>query len=195
MTGKLARRILHVVERDRVRERQRRHVAERVRDQQRIERAPIASASTRATSAPPPTRCRTASSFSRAKNRSATIPMKNGDTQRRDGRRAVGEPDLRAGEPQRLAEVRPHRDEPRSPDEVLEEHHHRAACARGRLVIGSCAGSGCCGTPAHRAWSPWMRDVAALRLAVVRPVVELARLDLRLPVGAPHARTPRPSRR
>jgi hypothetical protein len=47
-----------------------------------------------------------------------------GRHQRRHGRRAVGQTDLTAGEPERLSEVGAHRDEPGSPDEVLEEHHH-----------------------------------------------------------------------
>src|SRR5439155_13934967 len=41
-----------------------------------------------------------------------------------NGRRRVRPADLRAAEVQRRAEVGPHGDEPRPPDEVLEQHHH-----------------------------------------------------------------------
>jgi hypothetical protein len=43
----------------------------------------------------------------------------------RDRGRPVRETDLLIGEPQRLAEVGAHRDEPDPPDEILEEHHRR----------------------------------------------------------------------
>jgi hypothetical protein len=44
-----------------------------------------------------------------------------GDHRGQSGR-AGGQSDLLAREPQRLAQPRAHRDGPRSPDEVLEEH-------------------------------------------------------------------------
>ena len=47
-----------------------------------------------------------------------------GDDRRESGRH-IRRPDLGAGEVQRAPQVRPHRDEPRPPDEVLEKHHRR----------------------------------------------------------------------
>src|SRR5690606_33472004 len=48
-----------------------------------------------------------------------------GRDQRRHGGGAIGEAHLAAREPERLAQVGSHGDEPCSPDEVLEKHHHR----------------------------------------------------------------------
>ena len=51
------------------------------------------------------------------------MPMKNGEMIAAIAVAPYAQPDLRVGEMQRLAEVRPHRDEPGAPDEVLQEHH------------------------------------------------------------------------
>ena len=60
-----------------------------------------------------------------AKNRSATMPTKNGDIIAASAVVPYGEPDLLAGEVQRLAQPGAHRHVPGAPDEVLEEHHQR----------------------------------------------------------------------
>ena len=49
----VARRILHVMERDRIGQRQRRHVAERVQNQQRIERREVVCIDTAHITTPP----------------------------------------------------------------------------------------------------------------------------------------------
>ena len=77
---KVARRVRDVVERDRVRERQRRHVAQRVQRSAADRTSRTSSASRRAHINTPPSRCSSASSFSLEKKRSATMPMKKGDT-------------------------------------------------------------------------------------------------------------------
>ena len=69
--------------------------------------------------------CSSARSFSVDKNRSATMPTKNGETIAAIAVAPYAQADLRAREMERLPEIRPHRHVPRAPDEVLQEHHRR----------------------------------------------------------------------
>src|SRR2546422_142911 len=72
----------------------------------------------------PPTRWSMASNLSVAKKRSAKTPMKNGDTIAAMAVVMYAAPTWTAEMP-RAPEVGPHRDEPRPPHEVLQEHHRR----------------------------------------------------------------------
>ena len=45
----------------------------------------------------------------------------------RDGLRRENPADLRAGKPEHVAEIEREQRQPRSPDQVLEEHHHGQA--------------------------------------------------------------------
>ena len=131
----------HLPERQRVAQRQRRHVAQRVDQQHAVERRRTWSASTRRTARRRRATCSAARIFSVAKNRSATMPTKNGEIIAASAVVPARQADLLAGELQRLPEPRPHRHVPRAPDEVLQEHHRRQLHAHaGGHVISSGSG-------------------------------------------------------
>ena len=117
-------RILDVVERDRVRQRQRGHVADRIDDQQGIERGERLLRRHE----PEHRASRQMQDGKELLGREESVGDHADEERRdqcRDRRRAVREADLLSRELERLSEIRPHRDEPHPPDEVLEEHHHR----------------------------------------------------------------------
>ncbi len=127
----LAAGIVHLPERQRVAQRQRRHVAERVDQQHDVER-------TEARLQRREIQHGAAGDVQRGENalgRHEPIGD-HADEERRndcgDRRRPRREADLLAGEVQRLPEPRPHRHVPRAPHEVLQEHHRRQFRARGR---------------------------------------------------------------
>ena len=118
----LAAGIDHLAERQRVAQRERRHVAQRVDQQHAVE--------------PAEGRLRrrkeeddAADNVERGEDALGRHePIRDhADEERRDHRRqrrrAGGQADLLAREVQRLAEPRPHRHVPRAPHEVLQEHH------------------------------------------------------------------------
>ena len=119
---KVACRVFDVVKRDGIRERQRRHVAQRVENQDREERPECGQ------TGHVPHDC-AAHEMQHGQQlfggdeaiRKDTHEKRRHD--RRESGRHIGGPDLGAGEVQRAPQVGPHRDEPRPPDEVLEEHH------------------------------------------------------------------------
>ena len=70
--------------------------------------------------------------------RSASWPPTNEADDAGDSRRGEDPADLRAGEPEHVAEIERQQRQPRSPDEVFEEHHHREArrCGRHDVAVG-----------------------------------------------------------
>ena len=113
----------HLMERERVAQRQRRHEAQGVADQRGVEGDEIRQRRHIEEE-------RRAQQMEERENAlGGEEPVSNqADEERRDHRgerrRAVGRAALPSGEVQRLQQVGAHRHVPGSPDEVLEEHHH-----------------------------------------------------------------------
>jgi len=114
--------IAHVVKGDRVRERQRRHVAKRVQNEKRVEGAERRLHRDEI-------HHDAADQMQHGKQLFAgEIAVGNnaheeGRHQRCDRGCSVSEAYLPIGEVKRLSEIRSHRDEPHPPDEILEKHH------------------------------------------------------------------------
>ena len=122
--GELPARIAHVVERDRVGQRECRHVAERVGDQRGIERGE-GGLRRGEPEEPAPTRCEDCHEAFAREEAIGHHAEEEWRDQRGDRGGAIGQADLRAREMQRPGQVGAHRDEPCAPDEVLQEHHRR----------------------------------------------------------------------
>ena len=132
----VARRIDDMMERHRVGERQRRHVAERVREEQRIEGAPV-GLRRHQPHEPGAGEVQKGEQFFGREKAIGHDAEEERRHERGDGCCTVRQPDLGTGELQRLTQVRPHRHEPGAPDEVLEEHHGAESCARRTLGYAS----------------------------------------------------------
>ncbi len=135
----LLSRVGHLVERQRVGQRQRRHVAQRVDEQHRVESAERRQRRD-------VEQQERADQMERGENPlGCEEPIgdhadEEGRDHRRQRGRSVGEADLRAVELQRLVQVGAHRDVPGPPDEILEEHHHRQLQSRCRRHLASLNG-------------------------------------------------------
>jgi hypothetical protein len=122
--GELLARVLHMGEGDRVGQRQRRHVAEAVADERQVE---CAEGRERGR---PPEHAGTDQVQQRQDpfGREEAVghhPHEEWGHDGGNGERAVGQADLSAGKFEGGAEVGAHGDEPGTPDEELQEHHHR----------------------------------------------------------------------
>jgi hypothetical protein len=111
------------MERQRVAQRQCRHEAQRVAEQDPVERAEVRQRRHIKEQ-------RGAEQVQEGQDplgREKPVGDQADEERRHHGRQrgcAVGHPGLRAGELERLQQIGAHRDVPRPPDEVLEEHHH-----------------------------------------------------------------------
>ena len=122
--GELPARIAHVVERDRVGQGERRHVAERIGDQRGIERGEGGLRR----GEPEEARAHQVEDGHEPFAREEAIGHHSEEEwrdQRGDRGGSVGQANLGAREMQRPGQVGAHGDEPRAPDEVLQEHHRR----------------------------------------------------------------------
>ncbi len=114
----------HLMERQRVGQRQRRHVAQRVAEQDRVEAAEVGEGRD-------PQQQRGAKQVQEredALGREEPVgdqPDEEGGHHGGQRRGAVRDPALLPREPQRLQQVGAHRHVPGSPDEILQEHHYR----------------------------------------------------------------------
>ena len=154
--GELPAGVRHLAKRNRVRERERRHVAERVGEQDDVEDAERRLL--RRGEQDDPSRCmQDGEQPFGGEEAVGDHADEEGRDHRRDGRCAEHEADLLALERERAAEVGAERHRPCPPDEVLEEHHRREpeadACRHGN-ALGQAfirfPGSGCCGSGPDR---------------------------------------------
>ncbi len=124
--AEVPRRVVHLPERDRVDERERRHVQDHVEQQIRIERGKLRRAREQVHQ-------RSADQMDHAEQPLGVhvLVRDEPDDERRDdgaprlsgiGQRAVG-----AAEAERARQIAAHRDEPGAPDEELEKHHDTQA--------------------------------------------------------------------
>ena len=127
-----AARILHLPERERIAQRQRRHVAERV-DEQHGVKSPERRLHRRVEQHSAADHVQRGEDALGREKAVGDHPDEKRRNHRRQRRRPGREPDLLARESQRLPEPRAHRDVPRAPHEILQKHERgqfQANCRR-----------------------------------------------------------------